>query len=64
MGGCGCDALRGDDSWEEDNEWSGKVPSFSLAPATFSLLPRITPTPATSPNPGRFGDDEEDDPNL
>jgi hypothetical protein len=58
------EALGGDDSGEEDNEWSQKVPRFSLAPATFSLLPRITPTPATSPHPGRFGDDEEDDPDL
>jgi hypothetical protein len=59
------DALGGD-SGDEDNEGAPNiktVPFVSLAPATFSLLPRITPTPATSPHPCRFGD-EEDDPDL
>lgn len=59
------EALGGDGSGEEEeNELSQQVPSLSIAPATFSLLPRITPTPAASPHPGRFGEDEEDDPDL
>eukprot|EP00980_Cylindrotheca_fusiformis_P021699 scaffold8535_cov132-Cylindrotheca_fusiformis.AAC.7 len=58
--------LGGGDSGDEDEEKEliQKVPSLSLAPATFSLLPRITPTPAASPHPSRFEDDGEYDPDL
>ena len=53
-----------DDSDNEGNEWAApKLPFVSLAPATFSLLPRTTPTPATSPFPHR-DDDDENDPDL
>lgn len=57
-------ALKDDDSDDEGNEWAApKLPFVSLAPATFSLLPRTTPTPATSPFPHR-DDDDENDPDL
>jgi hypothetical protein len=56
-------ALGGEDSEEEEaNEWDHKIPSFNMAPASFSLLPRTTPTPA--PTPCRYGDDDEYDPYL
>ena len=66
----------GGNGWDddEDNDWSDKPKEatseasaslFSMAPPTFSLLPRITPTPATSPHPNRFGEEEEEvDPDL
>ena len=41
------------DDGEGYNEWNLKSraskSTFELAPASFSLLPRITPTPATTP---------------
>ena len=54
-------AALGDDSDEEDvaKEWDPRIPNFNMAPASFSLLPRTTPTPA--PTPCRFGDDDDDD---
>ncbi|CAJ1954721.1 unnamed protein product [Cylindrotheca closterium] len=75
------DALGGDtDDWgdEDNNQWmqqpkqqkqegqkQGAASLFSMAPPTFSLLPTITPTPATSPHPNRFGEEEEEiDPDL
>ena len=74
------EALGGNE-WEDDednkNDWSSSshppqqakqeqaASLFSMAPPTFSLLPRITPTPATSPHPNRFGEEEEEiDPDL
>ncbi|KAL3940524.1 MAG: hypothetical protein SGBAC_004952 [Bacillariaceae sp.] len=61
--------------WDEDdnNEWtqvgerkqeSAASGLFSMAPPTFSLLPRITPTPATSPYPKCGEDEDEVDPDL
>jgi hypothetical protein len=37
------------DNDEEYNEWNPRMTPIQLAPASFSLLPRITPTPATTP---------------
>lgn len=71
------EALGGNQNdWDDDddtnNDWRDEPPKneqaaslFSMAPPTFSLLPRITPTPATSPHPNRFGEEEEElDPDL
>lgn len=65
------EALGGTDWDDDDNSWTDPKQQqqqkqqaaslFSMAPPTFSLLPRITPTPATSPHPNRFGEDEEED---
>jgi hypothetical protein len=52
--------LKNDDSDEEDggktltsNDWSLKIqpPQFQFAPQSFSLMPRETPTPASTPIP-------------
>jgi hypothetical protein len=61
-----------DDDDDSDNEWNPKKnqqvqSAFTLAPATFSILPRTTPTPATTPIPCRFGTtgyEDEMDPDL
>jgi hypothetical protein len=54
----------GDDSEDENaHEWNPSKAAFNLAPASFLLLPRTTPTPA--PTPCRFGNDDDDtDPDL
>jgi hypothetical protein len=57
-------AALGDDSEDENaHEWNPNKAAFNLAPASFLLLPRTTPTPA--PTPCRFGNDDDDtDPDL